>query len=70
MNYIVAAISLLLEQLNCHLTSEHDRADVNVEADALSSLAQGKEVPARIRQIKPSKVPDRATTFQAWPDHM
>ena len=70
MNYIVAEISLLLEQWNCHLTFEHYRTEAHAEADAHSRLAEGKAVPARLRHINPSKVADRAILFQAWPDHM
>ena len=44
-NYIVAEISLPFEKFNYHLKFEHYRTEVNVEADALSRLTEGKSVP-------------------------
>lgn len=67
-NYIVAEISLRLESLNCNLCFEHYRNEVNLDADALSRLTEGKKVPAHLMHLKPAKIPSRASMFQAWPD--
>eukprot|EP00435_Cladocopium_sp_Y103_P029802 s477_g7.t1 len=49
-NRLAAEMSLRLESLNAEaLTGQHWRNVINLAADALSRLAEGKEVPARLR---------------------
>eukprot|EP00435_Cladocopium_sp_Y103_P036126 s642_g9.t1 len=49
-NRLAAEMALRLESLNAEaLTGQHWRNVINLEADALSRLAEGKEVPARLR---------------------
>lgn len=49
-NYIVAEVSLLLEELSCNLCFEHYRNEVNLDADMLSRLTEGKTVPKHLRK--------------------
>ena len=68
MNALAAEIALRLESAQIVLTTEHFCADLNVECDALSRLAQGKEIPSRLlsvaRALPRSRVP---SFFWAWP---
>ena len=69
MNVIAAEISLVMERYNIEkLVGEHFRGTLNVEADALSRLWEGADLPPSLRSIPRANVPCRDDTFyQAWP---
>ena len=63
-NLIAADIAFTLELLNIErLAGEHFRGTVNVEADALSRLLEGKEIPRSLWGIKASRVPPRSSIY-------
>ena len=50
-NYLAAELSLLMEELDIEfLEGAHYRGILNVEADALSRLTEGKKVPRSLAQ--------------------
>jgi hypothetical protein len=68
-NALGAEISLLLEELQTEvLTGEHWRNSLNIEADALSRLQEGKQLPAALAHLQPTQVPARRTFLQVWPE--
>lgn len=51
-NRLAAELALALENIGAEaLTGQHWRNVVNIEADALSRLSEGKEVPLRLRHL-------------------
>ena len=68
-NTIAAEIALELENLRADaLAPEHFRGILNVEADALSRLSEGKQIPTRLLKAINKKVPARDHHFfRAWP---
>ena len=63
-NALAAELSLLQEFHNIHLLTDHIRTEINLEADALSRLAEGSRVPACLRGIKATPAPDRQVVYQ------
>ena len=68
-NAIAAEISLVLEEAQAEvLEPEHFRGVLNVEADALSRLREGKTIPKRLENLKKRESPTRNDSFyKAWP---
>ena len=57
-NRLAAEIALLLEETGAEAASgQHWRNEINIEADALSRLTEGKEVPTRLRPLPREPVP-------------
>lgn len=57
-NRLAAEIALLLEETGAETVSgQHWRNEINIEADALSRLTEGKEVPTRLRPLPREPVP-------------
>ena len=68
-NALAAEISLQLEVLGADLVlGEHWRNALNVEADALSRLAEGKPLPDSLSHLVQSPTGDRSKWFRAWPE--
>ena len=69
MNAIAAEISLMLERFQIQsLRGDHFRGSINVEADALSRLGEGAEIPASLTDVPRASAPDRGSKFyKAWP---
>ena len=67
-NLVAAEIALRLEALSIpQIEGEHYRGTLNIEADALSRLSEGKEVPASCVGIEASVVPPRSAVYQlSW----
>eukprot|EP00435_Cladocopium_sp_Y103_P016613 s3999_g4.t1 len=71
-NRLAAEMALRLESLNAEaLTGQHWRNVINLEADALSRLTEGKEVPARLRclprdQAVPLRLHTRVPRLSLW----
>ncbi len=64
-NYLAAELSLLMEDMDIEaLEGSHYRGVLNVEADALSRLAEGKKVPRSLAHIKMTPRPLRDLVFQ------
>jgi hypothetical protein len=63
-NALAAELSLVLESCNIQLLTDHIRSEANLEADALSRLAEGKKVPQCLRGIKATPPPDRTTLYR------
>ena len=64
-NELAAELALLLEQLQIEvLLGRHWRNVVNIEADALSRLGEGKEIPLSLRSLPRDPVPCRSKVFQ------
>ena len=63
-NALAAELSLLQEFHNINLLTDHIRTEINLEADALSRLAEGSRVPACLRGIKATPAPDRQAVYQ------
>ena len=57
-NRLAAEIALLLEETGAETVSgQHWRNEINIEADALSRLTEGKEIPLRLRPLPREPVP-------------
>eukprot|EP00435_Cladocopium_sp_Y103_P060710 s216_g22.t1 len=57
-NRIAAEIALLLEEVGAEaISGQHWRNEINVEADALSRLEEGKTVPARLQVLPREPLP-------------
>ena len=69
MNAIAAEISLVLERFEIEkLTGDHYRGSINVDADALSRLREGAEIPSSLLNTPRVGVPPRSDNFyKAWP---
>ena len=69
MNLVAGEIALRLERLRSDLAvAQHVPGVLNVEADALSRLTEGKEVPECVRGVPRRAAPDRTGAFWlAWP---
>ena len=68
-NRIAAEIALQVAWAQIY-TFEHYRNTLNVEADALSRIGEGKEVPKRLRQVPRDSFPEAPLTsiaMQDWP---
>jgi hypothetical protein len=64
-NYLAAELSLLMEELDIELLEgAHYRGILNVEADALSRLTEGKKVPRSLAQLKMTAPPSRDKVYQ------
>jgi hypothetical protein len=63
-NALAAELSLVMENCNIQLLTDHIRSEANLEADALSRLSEGKCVPQCLRGIKATPPPDRATLYR------
>ena len=64
-NYLAAELSLLLEEMDIEiLQGDHYRGVLNVEADALSRLTEGKKVPRSLAHMKMSAPPARDKVYQ------
>ena len=68
MNALAAELGLRLESAGVTMAHEHYRGVLNFECDALSRLAEGAQVPARLLAV-PRAVPRErvASFFWAWP---
>ena len=68
-NAVAAEITLMLEATRADLlVPQHFRGVLNVEADALSRLNEGKEVPRRLTHVHREVPPVRNEDFyKAWP---
>ena len=67
-NALAAELSLQLECVRADIVlTEHWRNAINVEADALSRLAEGKVLPDCVRGLAPTPVRPRRSYFRAWP---
>ena len=68
-NALAAEISLTLEELRADvLVGEHLRGILNVQADALSRLTEGKQMPKELKGVKERAPPPRDDEFYlAWP---
>ena len=67
-NMIAAEITLRLEQLGIEaLSGEHFRGTLNIEADALSRLSEGKPFPRALLGVSESRVPSRKELYQLLP---
>ena len=65
MNYLAAELSLLMEELDIELLEgAHYRGILNVEADALSRLTEGKKVPRSLALLKMTAPPSRDKVYQ------
>ena len=69
MNALAAEIALQLERLHSDvLLTEHFPGTLNIEADALSRLTEGKSVPTRLLPVARREAPLRdGGFFLAWP---
>ncbi len=57
-------LMLALEVLNVEaLQGEHYRGTINVEADALSRILEGKGIPRSLWHLKATKVPPRSEIY-------
>ena len=56
-NALAAELSLLQEFHNINLLTDHIRTEINLEADALSRLAEDSKVPGCLRGIKATPAP-------------
>ena len=63
-NALAAELSLTLEHLNVKLLTDHIRTGNNVEADALSRLAEDRSVPQSLRGIGATPPPDRKDVYR------
>ena len=67
-NRLAAEIALDCAQLDLDtILGDHFRGSLNVEADALSRLAEGKEIPQRLRPLPRASVPPAAELFRLRP---
>ena len=68
-NLVAGEIALRLEKLRSDLAvAQHVPGVLNVEADALSRLTEGKAVPECVRGVPRRTAPDRTAAFWlAWP---
>ena len=64
-NAIAAEVALALEEFNLEeLQGRHFRNVLNIEADALSRLTEGKKVPGALKGIKMTSVPTRDQMYK------
>ena len=64
LNELAMELSLALESVGAEVAfGEHIRGVLNVEADALSRLEEGAELPVRLRYVPRSKAPAR---HESW----
>ena len=63
-NALAAELSLLQEFHNINLLTDHIRTEINLEADALSRLAEGSKVPGCLHGIKATPAPQRNEVYQ------
>ena len=63
-NVIAAEVALALEILNVEaLQGEHYRGTINIEADALSRILEGKGIPRSLWHLKAIPVPPRSELY-------
>ena len=69
LNALAAEAALVLEEIGTDIVvGQHYRGILNVEADALSRLTEGKSIPASLAHLQASKAPARDDRFfRAWP---
>jgi hypothetical protein len=68
MNALCAEIALRCESLQLDLREEHLRGAFNFEADALSRLSEGADVPDRLKGVSRFTPKPRTPAFYwAWP---
>lgn len=66
-NRLAAEISLLIEQGGMEaVEGQHWRNIINIEADALSRLEEGYEVPERLRDLPRDRAPDPKQLYQVF----
>ena len=72
MNAMAGEVALRLDRLRSQMAmTEHIPGLLNIEADALSRLSAGKELPASLRSSKRFKVPLRDSDFwMCWPQEL
>ena len=58
-NALAAELSLLQEFHTINLLTDHIRTEINLEADAISRLTEGRRVPLCLRGIKATPAPQR-----------
>ena len=63
MNFIPGEIGLCCERLSINITCKHVPESINVEADVLSRLHEGKPIPARFATVTRIAAPERDTSF-------
>ena len=63
MNAIAVEIAILLESAEVSLSPEHLRGALNFECDAVSRLAQGAAIPARLQEVQRSSPKPRQQPF-------
>ena len=71
LNLLAAELALELEAVESELVlGEHLRGVLNAEADSLSRLSEGKELPVRLRCVRRSRAADRRHGFYRlrWPE--
>ena len=69
-NHLAAEISLLLETLHIEaLDPRHWRNTINIEADALSRLSEGKPLPRRLQGLPRDEIQCTLGLFELkrWP---